>query len=214
MQEVPSVYHRTVDYLKNAKAMVALSMGMLAINVMSGTSLEIHSDTPATKQLELALPSAFIAPQATSSDTLNYLGLVLVAGAGLETARRTTSTKGLIATGVGAQIASCGADALVDQTGLIHNEIDVGFSGITVAWLTKFMLDKSLSAETLSKKRLWKLGLGAMAVFMSAGAYVVDRHGADLDVVSHAAGIAVGALAYRLGTWRKEHMANTDKTLN
>jgi hypothetical protein len=133
-----------------------------------------------------------------------------MAALGIEGARRSTTLKGLGATALSAQVASCAADAVADRTWLTAAERaqeDVGFSAVSVALLAKFLLDRSASAKNPRAKLCWRTGALALAAFMTGGLYLIDgSNGGKLDITAHGAAFMVGAAAYRLGKWRKEHI--------
>lgn len=215
MSETSPLYRRAFDRLKDAKVTVVAALGTVAINVMYGNSLMVDSTEPVAKQLEMAIPSAFGTPTATGVWALDFGGCTGLTMATLEAARRTTSVPELAATAVSAQVISCGTDALIDQTGLIGNTTDVGSSAIAVAWGTKFFLDRIASAEDETKRRRWQLGGAAFAGALTLGAYAfLGGDDGKLDMISHCSALAVGAVAYRVSAWRKEHREDMPLLVN
>lgn len=205
-QENRTIYRRAIDYLKDAKVTVAAALGLVAVNLVYGDSLAVHTSDPLTKQLEMAIPSAFGTPDGIGIKELDFAGATGLTLATLEAARRTTPLRELAATAISAQMISCGTDALIDQTGLIGNTVDVGSSSIAAAWGTKFLLDRAVSAEDETKRRRWKLGAAAFASIMTFGAYVfLGGDDGKIDMISHGSALAVGVAAYRFGTWRNTH---------
>jgi len=204
------MYHRVLDRLKDAKLTIGASLSMVAINLMYGDSLVVNSTDSLAKQMEMALPSAFGTPDATGVDVLDFGGSAAFTMAGLEAARRTTPLDELAVTAISAQMISCGTDALIDQTGLIHNATDVGSSAIGVAWAMKFLLDRTANAEDETAKRRWKAATVVFAGTLTLGAYAfLGGDDGKLDMISHASAFAVGAAAYKFGTWRRHHNGDT-----
>ena len=205
-QEERTIFRRTIDYLKDAKVTVVAALGLVAVNVMYGDSLTVHTSDPLVRQLEMAVPSAFGTPDATGVGALDFGGVTTLTLTTLEVARRTTSLRELAAIAISAQMVSCGTDALIDQTGLIGNTTDVGSSAIAMALGTKFLLDRVVSADSENTRRLWRLGAAAYAAAMTLGAYAfLGGDDGKLDMISHCSALAVGAVAYRLGAWRRDH---------
>jgi hypothetical protein len=205
MSESLPAYRRAFNYLQEAKATIAGSLGILAVNLMYGDSLVVHSDDPITKQLEMAVPSAFGTPDATGNAVLDFAGVTGYTLISLEAARRTTSLQALAAMGVSAQLVSCGTDALVDQTGWIAGATDSGSSAMGMAWMTKVLLDRTASAEDKTKKRRWKMATTALVGSLTLGAYLWLGDDGKLDMISHGSAFAVGVAGYKLGAWRKRH---------
>lgn len=205
-QDDRTIYRRVFDYLKDAKLTVSTTLGFVAINVMYGDRLVVHSSDPLERQLEMAIPSAFGTPDATGVRVLDFGGVTALTMATLEASRRTTPVRELVPIAVGAQVVSCGTDALVDQTGVVGDTMDVGSSAIAVAWGTKFFLDHIASAEDETSRRRWKLGAAAFASTLTLGAYVfLGGDDGKLDLISHCSALAVGATAYRFGSWRRDY---------
>lgn len=209
MSETLPFHRRAFNYVQEAKATIAGSMGILAVNLLYGDSLVVHSDDPVTKQMEMAVPSAFGTPDATGNKVLDFAGVTGYTLISLEAARRTTSLGSLAAMGVGAQLASCGADALVDQTGWITNATDSGSSAMGMAWMTKVLLDRTASAKNETKKRRWQIATTALVGSLTLGAYLWLGDDGKLDMISHGSAFAVGVAGYKLGAWRKAHKLGT-----
>ncbi len=214
MSETLPLYRRAFNYIKDAKLTVTTALGMTAINLMCGDSLVVDSSDPIAKQMEMAIPSAFGTPDATGVRALDFGGCTALTLSTLEAARRTSTIPELGATAVSAQMISCGTDALVDQTGLVGDTLDVGSSAVAVAFGTKFFLDHIASAEDETKRRRWQLGGAAFAGALTFGAYAfLGGDDGKLDLISHSSALVVGAVAYRFGSWRKEHKEDSSETL-
>lgn len=198
------MYRRAFNYLRDAKTTVAMSMGIVATNFIFGDSLVVHSDDSIEKQMEMALPSAFGTPDATGVKALDFAGVTATTLISLEAARSTTSPGSLAVMGLSAQAASCGADALVDQSGWITNATDSGSSAMGVAWMTKFLLDRTASTEDETKRRRWKAATAVYIGAMTLGAYVLFGDDGKLDMVAHGSAVVVATTAYQLGAWRKK----------
>jgi hypothetical protein len=206
-EENRTIYRRAFDRLKDAKLTVAGTVGIVAVNMMCGDSnLVVHSGDSIAKQMEMAIPSAFGSPEATGFKVLDFGGVTAFTAASLEATRRTTSVPELGAIAISAQVVSAGTDALADQVGLVQNTLDVGSSSIAVAWGTKFFLDHIASAEDETTRRRWKMGAAAFAGTLTFGAWAfLGGDDGKLDLISHTSALAVSAIAYRFGSWRRDH---------
>jgi hypothetical protein len=214
MSENLPAYRRAFNYMRDAKVTVSMTLGLLATDLILGDSIAVHSDDSFGRQMEMAIPSAFATPDVTGNDAFDFALVTGNTAISLEAARRTTSYKVLGATAIGAQLASSSADALVDQTNWVSNSTaDVGSSAIGVAWATMFLLDRTASAENETNHKRWK---GATALFMGSmtlGALIVmGGDDGKLDMLSHGSAIAIGAIAYRFGAWRKQYKTVYSKT--
>lgn len=210
MSNLGNVPRQAWELAKSARYAVAFAAGMLALGAMGGDAFEVRADDPLYKQAALALPSAFPVPEVTGNEALDLGIQTSTAVAAFEAARHTSTWRELGLTAVGAQLASCALDAGVERTGWLSPEErvqkDVGFSSISIAWATKFLLDRSIGAEDEKNRWMWRGAAAAFAGAMTAGAYLVEgSNGGKLDVVAHFGGLAAGAVAYRLGEWRKNH---------
>ncbi len=199
-----SLYRRAIDRVRDAKVTVAGTLGLVAVNVMYGDSLAVHSTDSFGRQMQMAIPSAFGTPHATGIRALDFGGVTAFTAAGLEAARRTTTLPELGAVAVTAQMVSCGTDAIVSGVVPGFDTLDVGSSAMSVAWITKFMLDRAYSAEDDTKRRRWRLGMAAFAGAMTVGTYgILGGDNGAMNIVAHGSAMTVGAVAYRFGKWRR-----------
>jgi hypothetical protein len=214
-EENRTIYRRAIDRLKEAKITIVGTIGIVAVNLMYGDSLAVNTGDSIPKQLKMAIPSAFGTPHATGVDVLDFGGVTALTAASLEAVRRTTPLRELVPLAVSAQMISCGTDALISQTDMVGNTLDVGSSAIATAWMAKFLLDRSASAEDETTRRRWKLGAAAFAGTMTFGAWAfLGGDDGKLDLISHTSALAVGAIAYRFGSWRKNHKQDATSSLN
>lgn len=180
--------------------------GILMANILDRNGMVVHADDALLKQTELAFPSALPIPQLKGPE--GYANAAVDLGStsiSLLAAQRTSSIKGLAATAVGAQAAGCAVDAIADRSGwLTHTELsqeDVGFSSISVAWFTKFLLDKA--SRSKERATAWYTGLTVFVGTVPIGLPLYEgSQGGKLDATSHAAGLGVGLLAYKIGNWK------------
>lgn len=195
---------RAIDRIKDAKVTVAGTLGLIAVNVMYGDSLAVHSTDSFGRQMEMAIPSAFGTPHATGVRVLDFGGVTAFTAAGLEAARRTTTLAELGAIAATAQVVSCGSDAIVSRLDPTFDTLDVGSSAMSAAWITKFMLDRAYSADDATTRRRWQLGVAAFAGVMTAGTYAfLGGDNGAMNIVAHGSAMTVGAVAYRFGRWRR-----------
>lgn len=195
---------RAIDCIKDAKVTVAGTLGLIAVNVMYGDSLAVHSTDSFGRQMQMAISSAFGTPQATGVRVLDFGGVTAFTAARLEAARRTTTLTELGAIAVAAQMVSCGSDAIVSRLDSTFDTLDVGSSAMNTAWITKWMLDRAYSADDPLSRRRWQLGVAAFASVMTVGtsAFLGGDNGA-MNIVAHGSAMTVGAVAYRFGRWRR-----------
>jgi hypothetical protein len=215
MSSIGEVSHRAWDVAKNARMSVLVSAGMLLANVVDPDALSMHADASIGERARMAIPSALPAPEITGNQPFDISIAIGATVVGLESVRRTSTAKEIVAMGFGAQVLSCALDAGVEQTGWLDKaegiQEDVGFSAIGTAWFSKFLLDRSTSAKSKKESLLWKAGFVAFAGAVTVGAYLVEgSNGGKLDMVAHFGGLVVGALAHRLGKWRKTHKESRD----
>jgi len=204
------VYEYAREHIKHPYEVAAVSAGLLIGEVLSRTALPemiVHADDDFGKQMAMALPSALPTPEMIGSPAVDTALQISIAGVSLETARRTTSRRELVATAVGAQALACLVDAGVDRLGWLNPvekaQEDVGFSAIYVAWLTKFLFDKRAQAKTASERLRYagSIAAGAAAI---VGLALMDSKGVKLDLSAHFSGAVAGWTAHRRGDARKQ----------
>ena len=196
--------------LADFRVTAAVTIGLIFANAFNNDPLIVRGNDSLAKKAALALPSALPAPD-ISGNRLADIGLEIGTSAiSIEAARRTSTLKELGTVAVGAQLSACAVNALVENGSWLNqtekSQEDIGFSAISVAWFTKFLLDRSASSENNRSKNLWRASAALFAGAMTVGAYFVENNnGGKLDMLSHGAGITVGVLGYLFGHWRKAH---------
>ena len=162
------------------------------------------------EQAERSLPSALVAPNMGDYNKAVGVGSqIALTSIGADCALKTSTPGEMFGTAVAAQLASSGADSLVERTTnwLSHAERtqeDVGASAIYLAWIFKFMLDRERTSE--SHKLSWRLGMTALT-----GAAVVviplaeSSQGGKLDAVAHGVSLVVAYGAHRFGLRKRSN---------
>jgi len=209
MNESRDLVERIGITAEQIRTTVLVSSGIVLANLLDRGDMVVHADDSLATQAERAFQSALPAPELNgpghrAADIGVDVGLT---GISLLAAQRTTSLKGLAATAAGAQAAGCTVDAIADRSGWLTqaelSQEDVGFSSISVAWFTKFLLDKA--SQSKEKATAWYAGLTVFAGSVAVALPLYEgAQGGKLDATSHAAGLGVGALAYKIGKWRAD----------
>jgi hypothetical protein len=204
-ETTPSQYLKSVFERVYAPTVVAVTTMVLA-NTVDRNLLVVHANDPLSKQAGLALPSALPAPSLGDyGRSVNVGTQIATTVVSFEAARSTSSPAELAGTALAAQVASCGADAAVERTGWLTQaeraQEDVGFSAISTAWFTKFLLDRA--QRSTDNGRLWLTSAGVFAGTVVIGLPIYEgSQGGKLDAVSHSAGLAVGIIAHKLSRRR------------
>jgi hypothetical protein len=200
----------TAEHLRVTATVTA---GILLANVLDREAMVVHANDPLGKQAALALPSALPAPELSgpghpATDTAVEIGTTAISLLAVQS-KNNTSTKELAAIAVAAQVGACAVDAAVERSGWLTQaeraQEDVGFSAISVAWFTKFLLDRASQSKEHAKR--WYTGLAAFAVTVGGLSPLYEgSQGGKLDATSHLAGLAVGGVGY---LWVKGRRAET-----
>jgi len=178
---------------------------ILAANLIDRELFTVRPKDSILKKAARSLPSTLLAPKLSGSRTADMATMLAVAGAGLETARLTSTKKELAVTALGAQGLALVTAIAVERAGWLtpqeEEQEDVGFSAIAVAWGTKFMLDKMAASENKKARVLWGMGAAALAGVSTVGPYVAKDviKSNTLDVTAHASGVVAGTVAFALG---------------
>lgn len=195
----------TAEHLKTA---VMVSGGILLANLLDRKAMVVHANDPLVKQAALAIPSALPAPEliGPGHEAVDIAGQIGTTAISLLAAQsdNNTSPPELAIIGIGTQIGSCAIDAAIERTGWLTQaeraQEDVGFSAISVAWFTKFLLDRASQSETHARR--WYAGLGVFGISVSVLLPLADGgQGSKLDAASHAVGLAAGVGGY---LWSKK----------
>jgi len=205
-------------HLERAKAVysrlygsvIMITSSMILANTSAGNEFVVRADNPILEQAERSLPSALVAPNMGDYNKAVGVGSqIALTSIGADCALKTSTPGEMFGTAVAAQLASSGADSLVERTTnwLSHAERtqeDVGASAIYLAWIFKFMLDRERTSE--SHKLSWRLGMTALT-----GAAVVviplaeSSQGGKLDAVAHGVSLVVAYGAHRFGLRKRSN---------
>lgn len=202
----PSLMQRFGTTAEHLRVTATVSAGILLANLLDRESMVVHANDPLSKQAALALPSALPSPELNgpghlAMDTAVQIGTA--AGSLLAVqSRNNTPLKEVAAMALTAQVGACAVDAAVERSGWLtaaeRTQEDVGFSAISVAWFTKFLLDRA--NQSTAHARRWYAGLAVFAgTFVGLTPLYEGSQGGKLDATSHAAGLAAGYLGYKFG---------------
>lgn len=218
---MPRIYTESLRTLDRTKAAIIAPLGIILMNAYVQHEGLVHADANWDKRIETAFPSALVAPQV--SDDLGYpshnLDIAIASGevtAATGAALLTGSRPGeLVAIGVGAQVAATAADGFVDHAQLLSRQeahgMDVGPSAIVGAFFMKAIADQWWKADKSKSKQAWAAAGAGLASIMTAASYYFDRKNGTLDLASHTAGMAVGALASCIKN-RRKYPASSQQT--
>ncbi len=200
---------------EHLRVTATVSAGILLANLLDRENMVVHANDPLGKQAALALPSALPAPEVNGpghlpTDTAVEIGTTAISLLAVQS-KNNTSTRELATMAVAAQVGACAVDVVVERSGWLtaaeRAQEDVGFSAISVALFTKFLLDRAGQSKEHAKR--WYAGLAVLAgTFVGLEPLSSGAQGGKLDATSHAAGLAVGYFGYRFGK-RKTQMQNT-----
>jgi hypothetical protein len=194
--------------VKEAWPTLGLGVAIVAANLVDTERMTVYADDPLSRQAVLALPSALPAPEVTGNNALDIAIQVGTAAISCEAIRRTSNVRHIAATALSAQVVACAANAVAERSGWLtaaeRTQPDVGFSSISIAWATEFLLDRADKADTPLQKGLWRTGTAVLAGTMSVGSYVAEggQGGSKLEMVAHGSAAAVGFIAHLLGKRR------------
>src|SRR5581483_1879598 len=188
---------------EHLKVTATVSAGILLANLVDRESMVVHANDPLGKQAALALPSALPAPEVNgpghlATDTAVEIGTTAVSLLAVQS-KNNTSLKEVATMAVAAQVGACAVNAAVERSGWLtaaeQAQEGVGFSAISVAWFTKFLLDRASQSREHAKR--WYAGLaGFAATFAVISPLAEGSQGGKLDATSHAVGLAVGYMGY------------------
>lgn len=187
------------------RAAFTLPAVILAANLMERDFFTVRPKDPLHEKVTRSLPSALLVPELSGNRALDMVTMLTLAGASLETAKLTSTTKELAATALGAQGLASATAAAIERIGWLtpeeREQEDVGISAIAIAWGTKFMLDKMVGAESKKARVLWGIGAVALASVSTVGPYMAKDviQSNTLDVTAHASGVVAGTVAFALG---------------
>ena len=180
----------------------ALLGSILLANTFAREDLAVEAGDSFSKKALLAFPSILIAPDLTGNNLIDTSIMGLTALFSLEAVRKTSTNQEILITGIGSQILGCILNSSISELFWLknpeNNPKDVGFSSISVAWITKYLLDRMDSSRSDKESSIMKTCFKLFAGISTIGPYFVeDSRSAILDSLSHISGLLVGYMSYR-----------------
>src|ERR1700751_3409257 len=104
MSEKTPMYRRAYDRVREAKTTVNVMLGLVAMNVILGDSISVHSNDSIAKQMEDSIPAAFLTPEITGNRPLDVGIVTAFSGVAVEAGRRTSTIPEMAATALGGEL--------------------------------------------------------------------------------------------------------------